>query len=109
MFDDTGYLMLNSLLLGRPYGDCGVIFRKTLLVSMKLLISPFRHFCAISLNSTIIIAVYFPTDYRTSNSDDDFLLWVNLVGLSPHNFMTTLSLVGISIQTSTVQSLALPY
>ena len=48
-----------SLLLGWLYGGCGMIFRKTLLESIKLLKSPFKLFCAICLNSTIIISVFF--------------------------------------------------
>ena len=60
--------------MGRPYGGCGIIFRKSLLESIKLIKLPFKLFCAIYLNSTIIISVYLPTDYRSSNSDDDFLL-----------------------------------
>ena len=63
-----------SLLLGWPYGGCGIIFKKSLLERIKV---PFKCFCAISLNlssrSIIIISAYLPTDYRNLNSDDDFL------------------------------------
>jgi hypothetical protein len=45
----------SSLLLGRPYGGCGIIFRKSLLESIKLIKLPFKRYSAIFLNSTIII------------------------------------------------------
>ena len=64
-----------SLLLGRPYGGCGIIFRKSLLDSIKLIKLPFKRFCAIFLNSTIIISVYLPTDYRSPNSDTIFFTY----------------------------------
>ena len=76
-----------SLLLGRLYGGCGIIFRKTLLESIKL---PFKRFCAISLNLLIIIFVYFPTDYRTLVSDDDFLLTLATLYLGFRNFSTSI-------------------
>ena len=67
-----------SLLLGRPYGGCGIIFNKSLLKHVKALKLPFNKFCAITLNLndkvTLIISVYLPTNYRTSSSDDDFLV-----------------------------------
>ena len=49
---------------------------------------PFKRFCAIYLNSTIIISVYLPTDYRSSNSDDDFLLTLGELGgfINSHSF-----------------------
>ena len=73
-----------SLLLGRSYGGCGIIFKKSLLERVRVVKLPFTHLCAVSLNlssrSIVIISVYFPTDYRNSNSDDDFLLTLGELG-----------------------------
>ena len=37
------------LLLGRPYGGCGIIFKKSLLERIKVVKLPFKRFCAIYL------------------------------------------------------------
>ena len=74
---------MGSLLLGRPYGGCGIIFKNSLLKRIKVVKLPFKCFCAISLNlsssSIIIISAYLPTDYRNSNSND-FLLTLGELG-----------------------------
>ena len=73
--------MDDSVLLGRPYGGCGIIYRKALAPLVSHLPSTSKRFCALkfSLNgiSLLFICVYFPTDYRDAQSRAAF---VHLLG-----------------------------
>ena len=64
------------LLKGRPFGGCGIIFRKKFLGHIKVLHSPSDRFCSILLKSgnldILLICVYLPTDYHTEASDFNF-------------------------------------
>ena len=69
--DDT------DLIVGRPYGGCGILFRKSLLTVITRHTSSCRRFCSIPLNIdsyvTLLICVYLPTNYGTSESFDLYL------------------------------------
>ena len=63
-----------SLLPGRPYGGCGILYRKSLLPLVKVINTHSKQFCAIELSgstdSFLIICVYFPSDCAVSSSSD---------------------------------------
>ena len=65
------------LLRGRPYGGCGIIFRKSLRNNITILNASSKSFCSVRLrvgDSTILlICVYFPTDYHSDVSNDNFM------------------------------------
>ena len=73
----------SELQVGRPYGGCGILFRKHLSPFMQRVKSCSRRFCALSLtignslnrstHCTLLINVYLPTDYGTSDSNNSFL------------------------------------
>ena len=62
-----------SLLPGRPYGGCGILYRKFLLPYVKILNTYSKRFCAIELSgssdSFLIICVYLPSECAPSSSD----------------------------------------
>lgn len=68
--------MSDSLLLGRPYGGCGLIYRKSLTHLITHHSSNSDRFCAISVHlngiSLLFICVYFPTNYHTLESKNAF-------------------------------------
>ena len=79
--DDT------DLILGRPFGGCGIIYRKSLSPFIRRIYSPSKHFCAVSVtlrntcdhsNVNLLICVYLPTDYGTEYSVALLKLLVNL-------------------------------
>ena len=72
----------HELLLGRPYGGCGILYRKSLSPYISRLKSDAKRFCAVSLASdcthggsyhTLIVNMYLPTDYGTHDSNNAFL------------------------------------
>ena len=74
---------------GRPFGGCGVLFRKSLINSITPINTNAKRYCAVSLsglnNNSIL---YLPTDYGTSSSELEFisclsehLLILNLITL----------------------------
>ena len=69
--------MDDSLLHGRPFGGCGIIFRKSLSDRVSHLPSISKRFCALLLSienlSILCICVYFPTNYHDTQSSDAFL------------------------------------
>ena len=71
----------DSVLLGRPYGGCGIIYRKALAPLVSHLPSTSKRFCALKFSldgiSLLFICVYFPTDYRDAQSRAAF---VHLLG-----------------------------
>ncbi len=69
----------SAFLLGRPYGGCAILFRKSLINRIKMLNSHSKRFCAVKLEDSIgsvilLINVYLPTDYSTSVSFGDYLI-----------------------------------
>ena len=73
----------SQLLLGRPYGGCGILFRKSLAPFISRLKCCSTRFCALSLTTysssnnsifdTLLINLYLPTDYGTLDSNNAFL------------------------------------
>ena len=68
-----------ELLRGRPYGGCGILYRKSLAPHITRINSNSKRFCALSISKhtstfiTFLINVYLPTDYGTSDSNQAFL------------------------------------
>ena len=71
------HLDSSHLILGRLFGGCGIIFRKSLTSNICSLNSKSKRFCALSINSgtfvTLLICVYLPTNYGSADSHDLFL------------------------------------
>ena len=68
----------SNLLVGRPFGGCAIMYRKSLLACVKSIPTNSKRFCAVRLidsNNFIIllINVYMPTDYGTSVSNVEFI------------------------------------
>ena len=68
----------SNLLVGRPFGGCAIMYRKSLLACVKSIPTNSKCFCAVRLidsnNSTILlINVYMPTDYGTFVSNVEFI------------------------------------
>ncbi len=66
------------LLHGRQFGGCAFLFRKSLAASINTLQTDSKRFCALKLidsdnTELLLINVYLPTDYGTSESYSDFL------------------------------------
>ena len=64
-----------TLLCGRPYGGCGILYRKSLIPCVKTLSTGSNCFCAIKLSdslgsSFLLICVYLPTDFQPSSFTD---------------------------------------
>ena len=77
------------LLTGRPFGGCGILYRKSLSSVVRRIFADSNCLCAISitLNNScdnspfviLLICVYLPTDYSTAASHSGFLwesLWI---------------------------------
>ena len=61
----------SSLLTGRPFGGCSILYRKTLLPCVTPLSTHSKRFCAIRMSdpsgsSTLLICVYLPSKSITS-------------------------------------------
>ena len=69
--------MSDALLQGRPYGGCGIIYRKTLSDKVCPLSFTSKRLCAalltISNKSILCVCVYFPTNYHDVDSSAAFL------------------------------------
>ena len=69
--------MDDSILLGRPYGGCAIIYCKSLAPYVSHLNSVSRRFCALKFSldnvSFLCICAYFPTDYHDIHSRDAFI------------------------------------
>lgn len=73
----------SNLLLGRPYGGCAILCRKTFSSSLHMVNSCSKRFCAVTLSSinpvtnctfnTLIINAYLPTDYGTPDSNNAYI------------------------------------
>ena len=60
--------------VGRPYGGCGILYRKSLSPYVKTLHTGLNRFCSIKLcdsvgTSFLLICVYLPTDFQSSFTD----------------------------------------
>ena len=69
----------SKLLLGRPYGGCAILFRRSLISCISHLDSPSKHFCAVRLqdnagSTTLIVCVYLPSSDGSSESSNEFLV-----------------------------------
>ena len=66
----------NPLLLGRPFGGCGVLYHKSLSPYIRRLSTYSKRFRAFSFSfnsfTTLFICVYLPTDYGNQDSQDRF-------------------------------------
>ena len=72
----------SELLVGRPFGGCGILIRKSLASNVRRLRNCSKRFCAIILTltnpitnssfNTLLLSVYLPTDYGTSDSRNSF-------------------------------------
>ena len=79
--DDT------DLILGRPFGGCGIIYHKSLAHFIRKIYSLSKHFCAVSVTlsntcdhsnvNLLLICVYLPTNYGNEYSD---ALFVEAIG-----------------------------
>ena len=68
----------HELLLGRPFGGCGIVYHKSIAHLVKSIdCSSYTRFCAVSCHfdcNLLLICVYFPTDYRhNSDSEGSFI------------------------------------
>lgn len=82
-----------EILKGRPYGGCGIIFRKSLLKDVRVLSTPSNRFCSVNLHSGnlkyLLICVYLPTDYHCDSSSASFyIVLVNWTALFSLKTMT---------------------
>ena len=72
-----------ELILGRPYGGCGFLYHKSLAPFVTRVQCNLKSFCALSLAwcgprgncilNTVLINVYLPTEFGTSDSNNAFL------------------------------------
>ena len=61
------------LLSGRPFGGCGILYRKSLSSVVRRLFTDSKRLCAISIPFVILlICVYLPTDNSTAASHSAF-------------------------------------
>ena len=70
---------------GRPFGGCGILFRKSLINSITPINTNAKRYCAVSLsglnnNSILLVNVYLPTDYGTSSSELEFISCLSEIG-----------------------------
>ena len=73
----------HQLLSGRPYGGCGILYRKSLSPLVRRIFTDSKHFCALSitLNSSrdnspfviLLLCVYLPPDFSSADSHPAFL------------------------------------
>ena len=70
-------MVTSEFVAGRPYGGCAILYRKSLSKVIKTIKMSSARFCAISLTcssvSTLLVCVYLPTNYGTSQSHDLYL------------------------------------
>jgi len=64
---------------GRTFGECAILFRKSLVGSVIMLSTNAKCFCALCLSDQsgqiiLLVCVYLPTDYSSATSREDFLL-----------------------------------
>ena len=76
------------LLHGRPFGDCTIPFRKSIISSVSMLQTNAKHFSAVPLSdqsgsSILLICVYLLTAYA-STSTTDFLLFLGEIEALSH-------------------------
>ena len=81
---DSGFLSVSvsgmdtsSLIRGRPYGGCAILYRKWLAPCITRHELNSNRFCSITIDSnsfkSLLICVYLPTNYNSSQSNDSFL------------------------------------
>ena len=78
-FSSVGVSGMTStdFIAGRPFGGCGILYRKSLSQYITTHRSISKRFCSVTINSPqqsiLLICVYLPTNYGTSQSSDQFL------------------------------------
>ena len=83
----------SELLLGRPFGGCAILYRRSLQAHISRLDSPSKRFCSAILrdhsgSSVLLICVYLPANYGSPGSYNDYLIALGeLEGyIDRHNF-----------------------
>ena len=70
--------MDDTLLLCRPFGDCGIIYRKSWSDRVSPIPCVSRRCCALLLTHgalfVLCVCVYFPTNYHDVQSTDAFIV-----------------------------------
>ena len=76
----TGYSAValdQDVLVGRPFGGTGILYRKSLREFVKIIDSSDPRVSAITLNSAVgpvlLVSVYMPTDYGDSESLENYI------------------------------------
>ncbi len=69
----------SRLLLGRPFGGCAILFRKSLCSHISCLDSVSKRFCSIPIHdhqgsSTLLVCVYLPSNDESADYHTDFLI-----------------------------------
>ena len=69
----------SDLLLGRPFGGCAILFRRSLLPFVSCLDSVSKWFCSVLLRdqcgtTTLLICVYLPHNDGSSASHNEYLI-----------------------------------
>ncbi len=58
------------LLRGRPYGGCAILYRQSLVSSVKQVRTCSSRFCAVTIDfcacTCLLVNIYLPTDYRSN-------------------------------------------
>ena len=72
----------SEILVGRPFGGCGILYRKSLSPVIRRIFTSSQRLCAISLTlhnslanspfAVLFVCVYFPTDYSNVASHTAF-------------------------------------
>ena len=69
--------MDDAVVMGRPFGGCGIIFRRSLADRVDILPCTSKRFCALLLNTgslvVLCVCVYFPTNYHDVQSSEAFI------------------------------------
>ena len=83
----------STMLSGRPFGGCAILYRKSLLGCVSTLNCPSSRFCAVSITDTknrvsLLICVYLPTLSSSPSCNEDFIFALSeLEGfINAHNF-----------------------
>ena len=70
-------MISTEFIAGRPFGGCAILYRKSLSKSISAIKTGSTRFCAISFThssiSILMICVYLPTNYGTSQSHNLYL------------------------------------
>ena len=83
----------STVLSGRPFGGCAILYRKSLLGCVSTLSCPSSRFCAVSITDTnnrvtLLICVYLPTLSSSPSCNEDFIFALSELErfINAHNF-----------------------